>query len=294
MSYIGLSLEDSLHIEELFTIHYFEYTGEFHFSGESHDFWEFICVDKGSVNICMDEKQLTLHKGEIAFHQPNEFHNVSTYSQIAPNLVVVSFKCDSPLMDFFREKVLKIDEKERSLLAKILVEAQNLFETPLNNPYTKEMLKKKNAPVGSEQFIRMYLETFLLGLIRRHSVSEQKLQLPITKSSADIFKRVSDYMEDNVSARLTIEGICRDNMIGRTQLQSVFQKEIGMGVIEYFSKKKIENAKHLIRIGSLNFTQISEQLGYTSIHYFSRQFKKLTGMTPSEYASSVKAIMDKQ
>lgn len=143
MSYIGLSLEDSLHIEELFTIHYFEYTGEFHFSGESHDFWEFICVDKGSVNICMDEKQLTLHKGEIAFHQPNEFHNVSTYSQIAPNLVVVSFKCDSPLMDFFREKVLKIDEKERSLLAKILVEAQNLFETPLNNPYTKEMLKKR-------------------------------------------------------------------------------------------------------------------------------------------------------
>ena len=293
MSYIGLTLEDSLHIDELFTIHYFEYTGEFLFSGESHDFWEFVCVDKGSVNICMDDKELTLHKGEIAFHQPNEFHNVSTYSQIAPNLVVISFKCDSPLMDFFRRKVLKIDEKERSLLAKILVEAQNLFETPLNNPYTKEMLKKKNIPVGSEQFIRMYLESFLLGLIRRYSLSEQQLQLPVTKSSVDIFKRVSDYMEDNLAARLTIEVICRDNMIGRTQLQNVFQKEVGMGVIEYFSKMKIDNAKHLIRIGSLNFTQISEQLGYASIHYFSRQFKKLTGMTPSEYASSVKAMMDK-
>ena len=293
MSYIGLTLEDSLRIDELFTIHYFEYTGEFLFSGESHDFWEFVCVDKGSVNICMDDKELTLHKGEIAFHQPNEYHNVSTYSQIAPNLVVISFKCNSPLMDFFRKKVLKIDEKERSLLAKILLEAQNLFETPLNNPYTKEMLKKKNVPVGSEQFIRMYLECFLLGLLRRHSLSEQQLQLPVTKSSADIFKRVSDYMEDNLAARLTIEVICRDNMIGRTQLQNVFQKEVGMGVIEYFSKMKIESAKHMIRIGSLNFTQISEQLGYASIHYFSRQFKKMTGMTPSEYASSVKAMMDK-
>ena len=293
MSYIGLTLEDSLRIDELFTIHYFEYTGEFLFSGESHDFWEFVCVDKGSVKICMDDKELTLHKGEIAFHQPNEFHNVSTYSQIAPNLVVISFRCNSPLMDFFRNKVLKIDEKDRSLLARILVEAQNLFETPLNNPYTKEMLKKKNVPIGTEQFIRMYLESFLLGLLRRHSQSEQNLQLPVTKSSVDIFKRVSDYMEDKLSARLTIEGICRDNMIGRTQLQNVFQKEVGMGVIEYFSKMKIENAKHLIRIGSLNFTQISEQLGYTSIHYFSRQFKKLTGMTPSEYASSVKAMMDK-
>ena len=66
-----------------------------------------------------------------------------------------------------------------------------------------------------------------------------------------------------------------------------------MGVIEYFSMLKIKSAKHFIRMGSLNFTQIAEQLGYTSIHYFSRQFKKLAGMTPSEYASSVKAIMEK-
>ena len=42
----------------------------------------------------------------------------------------------------------------------------------------------------------------------------------------------------------------------------------------------------------MNFTQISAHLGYTSIHYFSRQFKKIVGMTPSEYASSVKAIAE--
>jgi len=293
MSYIGLSLNDSLHIDELFTIHYFEYTGDFLFSGESHDFWEFICVDKGSVKICMDDTELTLHKGEIAFHQPNEFHNVSTYSQVAPNLVVISFRCNSPLMDFFKRKVLKIDEKGRSLLAKILVEAKNLFDTPLDNPYTKEMIKKKNVPVGSEQLIRMNLEQFLIELIRKYSSEQQQFQLPVIKSSVDIFKRVAEYMETNISSHLTIDRICRDNMIGRTQLQNVFQKEAGSGVIEYFSKLKIENAKHMIRMGYLNFTQISEQLGYASIHYFSRQFKKITSMTPSEYASSVKAMMDK-
>ena len=43
----------------------------------------------------------------------------------------------------------------------------------------------------------------------------------------------------------------------------------------------------------MNFTQISETLGYSSIHYFSRQFKKLTNMTPSEYASSIKALSEK-
>ena len=65
-----------------------------------------------------------------------------------------------------------------------------------------------------------------------------------------------------------------------------------MGIIEYFTLLKINGAKEMIRTGHLNFTQISEQLGYSSIHYFSRQFKKSTGMTPSEYALSIKAMAE--
>ncbi|MEG2842596.1 MAG: AraC family transcriptional regulator, partial [Ruthenibacterium sp.] len=48
-----------------------------------------------------------------------------------------------------------------------------------------------------------------------------------------------------------------------------------------------------IREGSHNFTEIASMLGYNSIHYFSRHFKKVTGMTPSEYASSVKVLSTK-
>lgn len=55
---------------------------------------------------------------------------------------------------------------------------------------------------------------------------------------------------------------------------------------------KIDFAKQLIRENDMNFTQISDFLGYSSIHYFSRQFKKLSGMTPTEYATSIKAISE--
>ena len=57
---------------------------------------------------------------------------------------------------------------------------------------------------------------------------------------------------------------------------------------------KIEFAKQLIREDQMNFTQISDFLGYSSIHYFSRQFKKITGMTPSEYSSSIKALSERR
>ena len=61
-----------------------------------------------------------------------------------------------------------------------------------------------------------------------------------------------------------------------------------MGVIEYFRNLKVEQAKILIREGNYNFTEISELLGYSSIHYFSRHFKQATGFSPTDYARSIK------
>ncbi len=294
MSYVKNELRDCICIDSLYTIHYFEYTSSFYFSGESHDFWEFIFVDKGSIDICMDDREITLKKGEIAFHQPNEFHKVSTYGKTAPNLIVISFESHSPIMDFFRGQILKIDQKEHVLLAEILVEARNLFSTPLDDPYLKEMVKKETIPLGTEQLIKIYLEQFLIHLLKRYSSRERQPEISTAKNTNDIFRRVTDYMENNISQHLTIEKICWDNMICRTQLQQIFHQETGMGIIDYFSKQKVEAATHMIRAGRLNFTQISEQLGYSSIHYFSRQFKKISGMSPSEYATSVKAIIERK
>lgn len=108
----------------------------------------------------------------------------------------------------------------------------------------------------------------------------------------EVFHRVINYLESNLTTHVTIEQICRDNLIGRSQLQKIFKVQCNMGIIEYFSMLKINAAKEMIRTNRMNFTQISEHLGYTSIHYFSRQFKKMVGMTPSEYASSIKAMAD--
>lgn len=113
-----------------------------------------------------------------------------------------------------------------------------------------------------------------------------------SKSSQELFNLINDYMQHKLCEQVKIEQICHDNLIGRSKLQKLFKEHTGMGVIEYFSYLKINTAKELIRAKRMNFTQISEHLGYTSIHYFSKQFKKLTGMTPSEYASSIKAMAD--
>ena len=112
------------------------------------------------------------------------------------------------------------------------------------------------------------------------------------KNDSLIYNRITTYLEEHICERLTIETICQDNLIGRSQLQKLFREQTHCGVIDYFSHLKIRAAKEMIRTQKMNFTQISDTLGYSSIHYFSRQFKKITGMTPSDYTSSIKAMSD--
>ncbi|MGN0360617.1 MAG: helix-turn-helix domain-containing protein [Hominisplanchenecus sp.] len=297
MPYISTNLRDDIKIEKIVSIHYFEYMNNFIFEGEAHNFWEFCCVDKGDVEVSADGVPHLLHKGEIIFHKPNEFHTLKANGKTAPNLVVMSFHCSSSCMDFFRDRVLTITDEERSLLAQIITEARECFSSPLDDPYLLKLERKDPSPFASEQLIRIYLEQFLLQMCRRCQKNE--FVLPPVKSikksnDLQIYDRVRLYLEAHLYEHISIESICRENLIGRSQLQKIFRERTNSGVINYFSKMKIDAAKQMIRESNLNFSQIAEKLGYTSVHYFSRQFKKVTGMSPSEYASSIKALSERK
>ncbi|WP_346664338.1 AraC family transcriptional regulator [uncultured Merdimonas sp.] len=302
MSYNGIHLENSISIDKIFSIHYFEYMNDFSFEGESHDFWEFIFVDKGEVEVTAGADTLLLKKGDLLFHQPNEFHAVRADGKTAPNLMVASFCCvDEAAMDFFRRRQrFQIDKEGHSLLASIIAEARWCFDCRLDDPYLQNMPLKTPDLFGAPQMIRLNLEHFLIHLIRRadsqtaarKETFPEPLKSTKEKNDMETLRRIIEYLEARLNGHVTIEEICRDNIIGRSQLQKLFKERCGLGIIEYFSHMKINAAKEMIRTGRMNFTQISEHLGYTSIHYFSRQFKKTTGMTPSEYASSIKAMAE--
>ncbi len=173
MPYAPIPLRQEITVEEIYTIHYFEYRSDFRFPGESHDFWEFCYVDKGEVLITMDEKECVLKNGDIVFHKPKEFHSVAATGTSAPNLVVISFQCIGEAMRFFENKILHVDNAERNLLAQIILEAKNCFAHRLDDPYQTKIVKKDSVPFGAEQFLRLYLEQFLLHIVRRNTIIPQ-------------------------------------------------------------------------------------------------------------------------
>lgn len=295
MEYEAIRLKQDIVIERLYTIHYFEYTNDFIFSGESHPFWEFLYVDKGGVIVNADDRQLSLKKDEVIFHRPDEFHAVRSDGTTAPNLIVISFDCTSPAMSFFAGKIFTLSRPERQLLGQIILEAGQLFSTPLNNPWTKKMERMPNPPLCCEQLIRLYLEQFLLQLLRRSRPFDSR-PLPFVSSKNEredeIYRQVISYLEKHLNVQLTLAQICQDNRISYSQLARLFHDRHGVSVMKFFAGMKLAAAKQLIRAQNLNFTQIADALGYSSVHYFSRHFKAMTGMSPSEYASSAKMLAE--
>ena len=156
MNFIPTALKQDLVVNEIYTVHYFEFSKNYVFEGESHPFWEFVYVDKGEVNAMRDGEEIRLTKGQILFHKPNEFHTLMANGVTAPNILIVSFNCDSEAMKFFENKVVSIGDQERRLLATIIAESEKAFSTPLDDPWSLRLERRENAQDFCEHFIIIF------------------------------------------------------------------------------------------------------------------------------------------
>ena len=290
--FVATTLEQSIPIQKIVTVHYFEYAKDYVFEGERHDFWEILYVDKGEVEVMAGEVGYKLRQGEMIFHKPNEFHNVFANGVVAPNLVVVSFESNAPAMAYFEGKIIAAGEDERALFARIVREARDAFSSPLDDPSLTCLERASSHAFGSEQMIGILLEEMLIRLVRRGAEKAQGVKISSSvklRSDNDLVKRVIAYMEENAAGSLTFSQVCRFSAQSATNLKTIFKSVTGYGVMEYYRMLKIETAKTMLREGDGNITQIADRLGYASVHYISRYFKQATGMTPSEYSLSIQA-----
>ncbi|GLI10593.1 hypothetical protein YDYSG_66270 [Paenibacillus tyrfis] len=291
MRFPRYEVREEIQIGKLISCFYFELSKNYRYAGEKHDFWEIFYVDKGEIEIDTDSGHFNLKQGDLLFHEPDEFHSPKSNGKVSPNVFIVTFECESEPMSFFlKHKLFHLDDKIRPVLARLIEEGWNAFG-PSPAGSGRILYPRDNAPFGSEQLFKLHLETLLIHLIRA-SNEERDIKsppVPRSKQESGMADQVIGYMNEHIGDNLTLDMLCDHFAIGRTQMSIMFKKRVGCGVMEYLNQLKIDRAKTYIREDVYNLTEISELLGYSSVHYFSRHFKKATGMTPSEYAKTLSA-----
>lgn len=104
-----------------------------------------------------------------------------------------------------------------------------------------------------------------------------------TPQSEHLFKKVLNYIDDNISENLSVNQISEANSIDRTYLYKLFQTHKGIGPSEYIQELKLQKACSLLRKSSLSITEISYETGFSSSSYFSKFFHSKLGIAPSTY-----------
>lgn len=289
LNYVKHKIVNLIPISKIVTMHYYEFDKTFSFAGESHNFWEMVYVDTGQVDIRANHKDYQLKQGDIIFHKPNEFHTLKSGNNAAANVFVISFVCSSEAMNFFKGKSLNVPTKLRRYVYMLLEEYLQTFQSMSVEDIQLEL--KENPPIGGQQMIKTLLEQFLILLIRNESES-QNLRLFPSKESMEnhLVSQMMHFIDDNLYSNLPVEKLCKEFNYSRAYLSKIFKDFSGYTILEYINAQKIREAKKLIRDGNYNFTQISDMLAFDNPHYFSRVFKRITDMTPSDYKKSSRRL----
>ncbi|RAV17793.1 AraC family transcriptional regulator [Paenibacillus contaminans] len=293
MAYLKSPLQQSVVISDIYTFYYHELSKTFSFPGESHNFWEMLYVDAGRIEIFAYDTSFIMNQGDFLLLKPDVFHMSRTADQLAPNSVNISFECDSEAIKLFENRVISLNDQERNLLAEIVKEGFSTFQPRIDTcPESQSgVLRRIDAPFGSEQMIKTGLERLLIQLVRRiANPQNNKLSFPSKEHKEnDLIEQIKTFMKENINLSFSLDQLCSSVNIGKSQIKDIFLRRTGIGLQQYYLELKIIEAKSLIREEQYNFTEIAEKLGYGSVHYFSRRFKQETGMTPSEYAKSIKS-----
>lgn len=290
MAFELVPINQDIQITGFHTIYYFEFDKNFYHPPEKHDFWELVYVDYGSINAIVDGVGCTLNQGQAIFHQPMESHSHVANRKDASNLAVISFACDSPIMSFFNKKIFSLDKSSRKILSLFLGEATNALGQLCGDYDNKSPLDFSNAKLGATQLMQCYLAEFLFALIRSDEAFVKDLEpTQDNKRMAEnaLVDSVLQYIGDRVAQAPSLTTLCSHFSVSRTYLCRVFKDVTGTSPVDYWIEQKIVEAKKLLREGKLNVTQVSELLGYNSIHHFTRMFKRFTGIPPTAYKTSV-------
>lgn len=141
--------------------------------------------------------------------------------------------------------------------------------------YRKDYLTQINALMDPDQIRDWFLDrmTAISSVIRDQN--EEQSESTVSKACK--------YIQENFRRDISLDDVSKEVNVSPYYFSKLFKEEVGENFIEYLTRLRIECSKELLRRPALTIREAGLQSGYSDPNYFSRIFKKQTGMTPREY-----------
>ena len=264
-------LNSCIRIERILTFFYQEKEQGFLFPGESHPMPELTYVDQGELHSVVDGQDLLLKQGDLVIYGPNQWHMQYADIGIAPRFVTISFEVDGVDFTPLLERKFTAPQQVASLLQSMLREQEKM-------------------DCFSTDIIVSQLTLLLLYLLRESvkPTGSKVKNTNVVQNENEIIRQAQQYVAAHIREKLSVPMVAGQVGVSASYLTVLFHKNLQISPGEYIRRIKLQESKQMIRENNLNFTQIASALQYSTVHHFSRQFKEKFGITPTEYAKSVR------
>lgn len=192
----------------------------------------------------------------------------------------------------YQEAVSKLEESLQRIHGSLThpKKVQAFLSTSLSLFMTSELVIKSEDAVIVEQLDELLRNVLNAKTAEHakgslHQFTERFLSL-CKEKQLDLsppIKNALQYINANYHAKLTLEDVSSQVYLNSSYLSQLFKKEMGIAFGEYLENLRIRYAKDLIKSTHLTMNEISERVGFSSQNYFTRVFKKVTGLSPARY-----------
>lgn len=234
----------------------------------------FLCVE-GECKYFIDNKTYILKAGDMVFTTPKVLHKTN-YNPKTSNSRYLIYCEDFLLPQSIQDLLPKVDYYVASV-SKKLDDVELLFrkiheEAEHRDAYSKDMIKSYLAAI-TVLFFR-YSET---------AGSVQK------RSKSSLVESAILYIKDNYSKNVTLESAAKHIASSGKYLSGAFKKETGINFNDYLTFYRLRQAESMLMMQpEKTILEIAYDCGFNNSSYFTSQFKKVYGFTPSQLRNGAK------
>ena len=267
----SLRMDRRLRVGGIYTFYYQEREQGFLFPGEAHPMPELTYVDQGELHSVADGQDILLKQGDIAVFGPDQWHMHYADIGVAPGYITITFDLEGVDVTPLLNRKFAAPQPLVALLKQMLREQERMDE------YSNDVL------------IAQLTQVMVLLLREAAAPTGTKLQTSnAVHSENEIIRQAQQYVSAHIREKLSVPLVAKQVDVSPSYLTALFHKNLQISPGEYIRRSKLQESKQMIRENHLNFTEIAAALQYSTVHHFSRQFKEKFGITPTEYAKSVR------
>ena len=124
------------------------------------------------------------------------------------------------------------------------------------------------------------LATLPMEMVRKYCLLVRSYSL---KGYSALAQRALNYIDFNLTEDLSLTYLAEKLNVNKKYLSSHFKKEVGETITDYINKKRVMESLKYLSVSDLNISDVAIRVGIYDLNYFSRLFKKIIKMTPSQY-----------